>query len=174
MLTYPTSSELLAQYPLFWSKVDFPSDSDSCWLWRGGCNPKGYGLYTFIPKGKTRGVHRIAYELLVGPIPEGLEIDHLCRTRNCVYPKHLEPVTHKENTNRGDSFSAINVRKTHCKHGHEFTEANTYRKPGGTWRECRMCIVLREQRRPKRPTRVEAVTEAICKAVKLHPEEKSK
>lgn len=78
--------------------------------------------------------YRFAYEFLVGPIPDGLELDHLCRVRLCVNPAHLEPVTHAENNKRAG------VAKTHCKWGHPYNEANTYRRrdrPGN--RQCRVC-----------------------------------
>lgn len=96
----------------------------------------GYGR---VAKGSRRpSAHRAAYELLVGQIPEGMELDHLCRNPSCVNPGHLEPVTPRENTLRSDNPAALNARKTHCKQGHEFTDENTYRTPGGR-RECRTC-----------------------------------
>jgi hypothetical protein len=86
---------------------------------------------------KPRLLHRLTYELFTGlPIPEGLQIDHLCRNRACVKPTHLEPVTMQENLNRGESR---NVYRTHCRNGHEFTEENTYIHPTGGSRTCRTC-----------------------------------
>ena len=84
----------------FWQYVD---KTDTCWLWKGYTNPRGYGVYSFGYKAahRTVRVHRYAYEQLVGPIPNGLELDHLCRTRVCVNPRHLEPVLHTENLRRG-------------------------------------------------------------------------
>lgn len=81
-----------------------------CWIWSGYKNQKGYGALKF--RGKSTLAHRAAYELLVGPIPDGLEIDHKCRNRLCVNPLHLEPVTHKENVGRGEDM------RLHCKRGH--------------------------------------------------------
>lgn len=108
---------------------------DSCWIWHGSRLPDGYGQIRI--NGRTRGAHRVVYELLVGPIPDGLTLDHLCRTHACVNPRHLEPVTMRENTLRGVGPSARNATATHCHRGHEFTEANTH-----TWnghRSCRAC-----------------------------------
>ncbi|MFZ2529632.1 MAG: HNH endonuclease signature motif containing protein [Rhodococcus sp. (in: high G+C Gram-positive bacteria)] len=90
----------------------------------------------------------MAYELSVGDIPEGLVIDHLCRVRHCVNPAHLEPVTNRENTLRGDCVDANRERslsRTHCKHGHELTPKNTYIDPRG-YRECRTCRRAAERR----------------------------
>lgn len=128
----PPISVLLAR---FWVRVE---KGDGCWLWHGTrCD--GYGH--FRGHGKSRGAHRIAYELLIGPVPEGLELDHLCRNRGCVNPAHLEPVTHEENWRRGQSFSAVNAQKTHCPHGHEYTPENTYRSASHPRsRRCRQCI----------------------------------
>lgn len=75
--------------------------TDACWLWTAKVTPHGYGSYTWKPD--TYQVHRIAYQALVGDIPEDLELDHLCRVRNCCNPEHLEPVTHRVNMLRGAS-----------------------------------------------------------------------
>ena len=87
--------------------------------------------------------HRLAYELEIGPIPAGLEIDHLCRVRNCVNPAHLEPVTHAENIRRGTGPLAENARKTECVHGHPLEGANLYVRPGDGHRQCRACNTAR-------------------------------
>lgn len=122
----------------FWAKVD--RQPNGCWHWMGERGRNGYGV------ARTAGAyfaHRLAYELLVGPIPEGLVIDHLCRVRHCVNPAHLEPVTSGENTLRGETVAAANARKTHCDRGHEFTPENTYWKRDRAgqprWRECKAC-----------------------------------
>lgn len=118
----------------FWPKVE---KTDSCWPWRGSVDRKGYGRLRV--DGRTALAHRIGYELCVGPIPEGLTLDHLCRNRGCVNPAHLEPVTHRENCLRAVSGPIIeNAAKTHCKHGHAFTLENTYVGPNGS-RICRTC-----------------------------------
>lgn len=97
----------------------------------------GYGTFYF--EGRMVTAHRWAYEHWVGPIPEGTELDHLCREVLCVLPTHLEPVTHRENLMRGKGFAARNARKTHCPQGHKYTDENTYVNPRGS-RECRTCI----------------------------------
>lgn len=90
--------------------------------------------------GPTVVAHRFAYELLVGPIAQGMTLDHKCRTRLCVRPDHLEPVTNRENVLRGESVAAQRARQTHCVHGHELTEANTIRLPSRpNQRLCRRC-----------------------------------
>lgn len=103
----------------FWSHVDRGGDGN-CWLWTGTLKSNGYAsFYAGGGRGASKVyAHRYAYELLVGPIPTGSEIDHLCRTRHCVNPEHLEPVTHAENMRRGEGFAGRNVRKETCPNGH--------------------------------------------------------
>lgn len=118
---------------LFWTRVlKTPS---GCWLWTGGLNGGGYGSFSVGRKGI--GAHRFAYELVHGPIPKGLTIDHFCRTRRCVNAEHMEPVTQRVNTLRGTGPFADKHRQTHCIHGHEFTEKNTRTVRGR--RECKEC-----------------------------------
>lgn len=102
--------------------------SGACWLWTGRLNRDGYAEMKL--HGRTLMAHRVAYQELVGRIPDGLELDHRCRVRHCVNPEHLEPVTDRENSLRSDSIPAANARKTHCDHGHPFDEANTYWQGG--------------------------------------------
>jgi hypothetical protein len=119
----------------FWDKVKVDGGS-GCWLWTAYTSRKGYGQLRLGSKDCL--AHRVAYEALVGEIPEGLQCDHLCRIRRCVNPEHLEPVTSRENTLRGDTVAARNAAKTHCPIGHEFSEENTRVLKGGR-RECRAC-----------------------------------
>jgi hypothetical protein len=119
----------------FWH---FVTKTDACWLFVGGLTEDGYGVY--MDHQVAKRAHRHAYEVMVGPIPEGLQLDHLCRVRNCVNPDHLEPVTPRENTLRGFGITAVNAAKTHCKNDHEFTAENTYVRPDGA-RTCRACRV---------------------------------
>ena len=123
----------------FWSRVD---KSGECWVWTGGRTDHGYGR--FYDGEKLVGPHRYSYEIAHGKIPVGLTIDHLCRTRACVNPSHLEAVTTKENTMRGNTITAKNKSKTHCKRGHEFTPENIYWR--GQKRECRACWPSRGNR----------------------------
>lgn len=116
----------------FWSKV-FVWHHIHCWAWMGCTDPAGYGRFSV--GNKSRLAHRIAYEDLVGPIPDGLVIDHRCYNPSCCNPFHMEVVTRAENTRRA-RFQ--NTRKTECKRGHPFDEANTMRHPDGR-RECREC-----------------------------------
>jgi hypothetical protein len=116
---------------------------DGCWLWTGMLNGHGYGLIS-IAKGRRHGrkmfeAHRVAYQLMVGPVPEGLELDHLCRRRACVNPTHVEPVTHAINMERSRGFRTPKLR---CPAGHRLVEANIYRRPDG-FAECRECRVER-------------------------------
>lgn len=112
----------------FWAKV---RKTDTCWLWEAGQQGEGYG--SFKINGRHIQAHRFSYELLIGPIPEGLELDHLCRIRLCVRPEHLEPVTHQENIRRGAQGIVI---RPFCKRGHPLSEAKI--RGNGT-RVCRPC-----------------------------------
>ncbi|GAB1642509.1 HNH endonuclease signature motif containing protein [Krasilnikovia sp. MM14-A1259] len=114
-----------------------------CWVWQGACIPKGYGKFYY--RRRLRNVHRVAYELLVGPIPEGMQIDHfVCENPPCCNPDHLRPVTVRENLLRSGGVAAQNAAKTHCSRGHEFTSENTYWRPTGG-RRCRACWRVRRQ-----------------------------
>lgn len=112
--------------------------AEGCWLWTGAKLASGYGSVRW--QGRARVVHRVMYELEVGPIPAGLQLDHLCRVRACCNPTHLEPVTQAENVRRGHGFAGLNASKAECPSGHAYTPENTYRRPSApTTRECRIC-----------------------------------
>lgn len=115
----------------FDAKVQYPETPDGCWIWTGARSTTGYGHTTI--RGKYWGAHRISYEAHVGPIPEGLDLDHLCRVRECVRPDHLEPVTRAENVRRGVPFKKAAPRPTHCPKGHPYPDS---RPPGQSCREC--------------------------------------
>lgn len=107
-------------------------DRTECWVWPGTIGNHGYGVVC------GQLVHRMVFELLVGPIPEGLQLDHLCRNRPCANPHHLEAVTRRENILRGECFSAVNAKKTHCANGHEYNAINTYQSKNNQ-RKCKIC-----------------------------------
>jgi len=118
-----------------------------CWLWTGSVTNQGYG--SFRVDGVSTTAHRAAYEALVGPVPAGLVLDHLCRNRRCCNPKHLDPVSQRENTLRSPiALGALNAAKTHCPKGHPYNAENTYvyRYPSTTVRRCRECARLRAKR----------------------------
>ena len=126
----------------FWPKVnksgpvpDYRPDLSPCWLWTEGKDGSGYGRFKI--NGHMVAAHRFAYELLVGSIPQGLELDHLCRVRHCVNTDHLEPVTNHVNVLRGFNNAAQNARKTHCPQGHPYDKENTSLHNGR--RYCRTC-----------------------------------
>lgn len=108
---------------------------DGCWTWNGSRTSNGYGRVRRVQK--LWSVHRYVYELLLGPVPEGLVLDHLCRNRACCNPAHLEPVTFRENVLRGEGPAALHARKTHCLRGHALTAENLI--PGRGYRQCRIC-----------------------------------
>jgi hypothetical protein len=116
----------------FWDKC-LPEPNSGCWLWTGSLHRLGYGEVWF--QGRRRHAHRVAYLTLVGDDDhKGLELDHICRTRCCVNPTHLEPVTHRENMRRSHSFSST---KTTCPAGHVY-DVN-YTRNGTARRACRLC-----------------------------------
>lgn len=143
----------------FWAKVD---KSGSCWMWTASINTSGYGSFRY--KGRVREAHLVSYDLVVGEIPSGMQLDHTCHPgdgscaggiscphRRCVNPKHLEPVTGAENNRRGLSGKHHSA-KTHCPQDHEYTEENTYlAKRGGRYnRMCRTCARDRARERRQR------------------------
>lgn len=135
-----------------------------CWLWTAASS-RGYGYLSF--GGQRWRAHRFAYEHLVGPVPDGLVLDHLCRNTLCLNPAHLEPVTQRENLRRGESPVGINAQRTHCSQGHEFTPENIMQH-GGDGRRCRECARTRTRawkRRKSTPTQ-----QAIIGRLSLGPQ----
>lgn len=144
VMTLPTMDDVQR----FLAKIDFGpvkghrTRRGLCWEWQAGKTSDGYGVFNVEIDGVWIALraHRVVYELFIGPIPEGLDIDHLCRNRACSNPDHMEPVTRGENTLRSPlTPSANNARKTHCLNGHEFTPENTFRQWGKGGRGCRAC-----------------------------------
>lgn len=126
-------------------------DDSGCWLWKGARSAAGYGQITVA--GRRMYTHRASYELHVGAIADGMQLDHLCRVRHCFNPKHLEPVTNRDNTLRGECGRVNAERqlaKTACRSGHPYTEASVYLRHVGdrTYRDCRVCA--RERMRARR------------------------
>jgi HNH endonuclease len=138
----------------FWA---YTEKSEGCWRWTGPLHNAGYGMMFTVDRGSVLA-HRFAYEALVGPIPEGMQIDHLCHNRDrsctvaadcphrrCVRPDHLQPATHRDNTLRGNSPHAQHGRATRCPQGHPYDETNTYVNRGR--RSCRTCKRKRNRER---------------------------
>ena len=125
-------------------KSSITIDDNGCWIWRlRRMSTEGYGVINVDQRSLM--AHRVSYEAFVGPIPEGLQLDHLCRVRECVNPDHLEPVTARVNVLRSPiAQAALNAAKTHCPWGHEYTPENTYLYgPHRRWRTCRTCVLSR-------------------------------
>jgi HNH endonuclease len=154
----------------FLRKVVVDEDPDACWGWTA-CTTHGYGMFRFDDS-RSGQAHRFSYELFVGPIPDGIQVGHRCHDksdcilgndcphRSCTNPKHLILQTPRENTLSGRTITALNVVKTHCVKGHEYTDDNTYWfGPGKKHRSCRQCrrdVVYAKQERdnPNRQRRV--------------------
>lgn len=141
----PPPKKLAPVAERFWGKVDKNGpvaaqrpDLGPCWLWIGGIGGGGYGRFKLARPRRQIGAHLWAWEALNGTVPAGLQLDHLCRTRHCVRPSHLEAVTGRVNTLRGDTIVARNAAVTHCPNGHVYDAANTYLNPRGS-RVCRAC-----------------------------------
>lgn len=116
----------------FTKKIAEPFDvHNDCWIWTAAKDKDGYGR--FQVGYRCTNAHRVAYELFVGPIPEGHHVDHMCKNKSCVRPDHLQVLTHFENSGQGRRD------KTHCPYGHEYSESNTYRHIGR--RHCKTCHV---------------------------------
>lgn len=132
----------------FWAKVDkngpIPEhrpELGPCWLWTGGTWSKGYGQFWNGQRGVS--AHCYAYEIQYGSIPDGLQVDHLCRALTCVNAAHLEAVTGRVNVLRGTGPTAINISKTHCPKGHPYDLLNTFWDRKG-YRKCRSCEKVRK------------------------------
>jgi len=137
-----------------------------CWNWLGGHFSDGYG--TFWDNKRAVYAHKFSYEQLVGVVPIGLDLDHLCHNRGCVNPQHLEAVTHGVNVRRGLAPRLSKQRqtnKTHCPYGHPYNEINTVWVKNGRWRECRLC------RKRYRQERREAIREYNREYRRTHKEQ---
>lgn len=125
------------QIQSFWGRVEKTS---SCWNWKGHIDKDGYGYF------RRGGAHRFAVKVIGGRvIPYGMQVDHLCRNRRCVNPDHLDIVSSRENTLRGESIQAKNSRKSHCFRGHPFSSDNTYVDRRGS-RVCRVCAAIAREK----------------------------
>lgn len=141
----------IPQLPIARLKKLVAVDSNGCWIWQGVTTPKGYGLFTWRAYGRrTWSAHTAAWTLVRGPVPDGLELDHLCRVRRCVNPDHLEPVTHAENVRRA-AEALRSARGGRCVRGHNVAEVGVYTTRSGR-RVCQEC--RREHRRTHRARHV--------------------
>lgn len=125
--------------------INYLVDYNGCWRWLSSLDKDGYANRIRVTgTKKKKRVHRIFFELFERPIPEGLVLDHLCSVRDCVNPKHMEPVTNKENVLRGDTITAKNKAKTHCLRGHKFNIENIIYR--GKRRICKECYITKARR----------------------------
>lgn len=157
----PVKGDKIEPIKRFEKKYDI--DDNGCWIWNAGHKAGGYGC--FYDGNKDISAHQFSFVYFKGPVPKGLEIDHLCEVKNCVNPNHLEAVTHAVNVQRGQSAKINSARsrsKTHCPHGHEYTEQNTYltrhHKTGSYNRSCKKCreVCVKKFQSAKRGNRSKA------------------
>lgn len=148
--TRPSAPTPEALPPRFQAKIVV--NHAGCWEWQGSLTD-GYGRAR-MGRGRRPLAHRIIWELLVGKVPAGLHLDHLCRVRHCVNPAHLEPVTHRENVRRGNGACGVHARATHCPQGHAYEGDNLVLRRNGA-RTCRACKNIQNQayKRRKRERR---------------------
>lgn len=152
-----TNDELMERARIYIESRIVPEPNSGCWLWYGTINADGYG-FTCI-NNKRKSAHRVSYTVYRGPIPNGMQIDHLCRVRCCVNPDHMEVVTQQENIRRG-IVGENNRGKTHCLHGHPFDGDNLglYFKDGKMIRRrCRAC----NRKRARRSNRIATAIRAL-------------
>lgn len=150
----------------------FADIPDECWPWPGGRGNRGLYGWTSVSDGHggaiTKWTHRLAYELLVGPIPDGLTLDHLCENTLCMNPAHMEPVTRAENSRR----MRAKRRPTHCVNGHPRTPDNlgvTRTRAGGTFHWCRVCKREQQRQREQLPEyRAKAAARARKRRAQAH------
>lgn len=121
-------------------------ESGDCWLWTGAVNCEGYARIRVLGDSSKWAIHRASYEAFVGPIPDGLTIDHLCRNPGCINPAHLEAVTMEENIRRGHGIGMRNASKTSCHRGHPYTESSCRPEQRGQGKLGRRCVICRRER----------------------------
>lgn len=135
------------KHPTEYEPEDRGFPAGKCWIWKRAVDTHGYGVV--VRAGHSIRAHRLVYERHVGPIPDGLDLDHLCRVRDCVNPTHLEPVSRSENIARGEGAAGIVARTGKCLRGHPFSGDNLYVSPSGS-RHCRACGAGRARERRRR------------------------